>query len=200
MLGRLIARGPERGTTLILAMVFLLAIGLVILATASFAVGANSNTINAKSHQTTLANVEAEASAAIQGVRSSYLYPGCSLGPPPTCPSIYSDPAKTPNGVSYSCTPTGVISTLKVNCVGFGGFANGDGVRTVDFYVCPSGVADCAASAASSQVALFAEVQYRDLPVGEQLTDSHCTPTPGDTLTCGLTVSFTAWDVRLADS
>lgn len=185
----------ERGTALILAMVFLLAVGLVIIATANFAVNASVNTVNARGEQATIANAEAEASAAMQAIRTAYFYPGCDAG---TCPKIYNSLTPT----SYSCTPPGVVSSLEVNCIGSGGSAENQAARTVDFYVCQSaasgGPADCAAAAASSKVLLFAQAQYLDLPAGETSTDNQCTAT--STATCGLTLSVTAWDVRLADS
>lgn len=184
-------QSPEQGTTLILALVFLLAIGLVIVATSTFAVNSNVNTVNTRAQQASLASVESEASAAIQAVRTSFFYPGCSSA---AC-TTYS---KSAPGTSQVCTPqSNVVSTLGVYCVGFGGSANGQAIRIVDFYVCQSGI-DCGASANSSKVLLFAEVAYTDLPPAEDTASNECTAT--STVTCGLTLSITTWDVRLADT
>lgn len=179
----------EHGASLILAMVFLLAVGLVIIATSSFAVNASVNAVNTRGEQTTLANVESEASAAIQAVRGSY----SSLA----CVSVCSTPYAG-SGTDSRCTPSpNVVSSLGVYCVGFGSSFNGTGTRTVDFYVCVSGL-DCAAAANSASVALFAEVAYEDLPPGEVSTANQCTAT--SSVTCGITLSINSWDVRLADS
>lgn len=180
------AEASERGAVLILALVFLLAIGLVTIATASMAVNANANTSNAHTQLVTQANLESEASLAIQATRippgNSYNYAGCSS-------NCY---ATSGFSSASNCTPSaGAISGLTVYCEGSGG--NGSSpTRTVDFYVCKSG------NACPGNPALFAEVIYQDLPAGEPQTADQCTTT--STVTCGLTMTVASWDVRLADS
>ena len=191
MMVRTQRRDGESGSVLILALVFILVVGLLIVATANFAVDASVNTVNSRTSQVTTATVESEASSAIQAIRGAYFYPGCSSSACTTYAALGSA------GTAYTCTPQpNTISSLGVYCIGFGGSANGTALRTVDFYVCAAGI-NCAASANSSKVLLFAEVAYRDLPYEEDNTDNQCTQTT--TKTCGITLSITTWDIRLAD-
>src|ERR1700722_3310653 len=67
-------RNTDAGAALILALVFLLAIGVLLIALANFAVGAQSNTINLKSGRTTEANAANAATVAIEQVRTHYNY------------------------------------------------------------------------------------------------------------------------------
>lgn len=185
----------ERGTVLILALVFLVAIALVILATAAMAVGAQSNTVNTRSQVSSQINDENAVSLALQATRSVY---GYSTGTP-SCSgdACYGSPAPSPTFSSESvCTPSaGGISGITVWCEGSGGSKYGSPTRTVDFYVCASGVNPCAGS---SKVALFAEAVYTDLPPGEPQTADQCAAT--STNTCGISTTITAWDVRGADA
>lgn len=178
----------ERGAVLILALVFLLAIALVTVATAALAVNSNANTSNARQQQLSQANVESEVSLAIQTTRVTYNYGGCAsncYATPPAFPALSSQ---------TNCTPgSGAVGGLSVWCVGSGG--SNYGFRTVDFYVCKSGVSPCAGS---TKVALFAEVVYQDVPAGEAQTNDECSSL--STATCGITMSITSWDARLADS
>ena len=186
----------DGGAVLILAMVFLLAIGLITVATAAMAVNANVNTSNAHQQLVTQANLESEVSLAMQAARNSYDYAGCTSVPAPAADNCY---AASGFSSSANCTPSAAsIGGLSVWCDGSGASANGIPTRTVDFFVCRSGVSPCAGS---PSVALFAEVVYTDLPAGEPQSADQCTrpPTPS-TATCGLTMSVTSWDVSLADS
>jgi hypothetical protein len=178
------SRPSDQGTILIVALVFLLVIGVITAAVAQMAVGASANTTNARIQQTSQADVESEVSLAIQATRSGYDYAGCSSG----CFS------KSGFSSASNCTPGSGISGLSVWCEGSGGSENGVPTRTVDFYVC-QGSSNCAGSATAP---LYAEALYEDLPSGEPLSGDQCTATL--TSTCGITVSLTAWDVRLADS
>ncbi len=175
----------DGGAVLILALVFLLAVGLVTVAIGNMAVNANANTSNSHSQLLTQINLETEASLAIEATRDTFNYAGCAS-------NCYSA-----SGFSSAkmCTPTtAAISGLAVWCEGSGGSANGLPTRTVDFEVCKTVITPCAGSA---DVALFAEVVYMDVPAGEPQSADQCTA--AFTATCGVTMSVTSWDVRLAD-
>lgn len=179
-------RDSDQGTILIIALIFLLVIGVITAAVAQMAIGASANTTNARIEQTSQASLESEVSLAVQATRSGYNYAGCTTG-------CY---AKSGFSSASNCTPvSGGISGLSVWCEGSGGSGNGVPTRTVDFYVCVGSTNNCAGS---SSAPLYAEALYLDLPPAEPLADDQCTTLL--TATCGITVSLTAWDVRLADS
>lgn len=177
----------ESGAVLILAMVFLLAIGLVGVATAGLAVGAGSNTSNVRAQQLTQGNVESEASIAMANARTAYNF--CSGG------SCYGGPSSP-----KICTPASAgISGLEVICEGSGGSGNGQATRTVDFFVCKSGLSSAACTSTTSPAfAVWAEVTYTDVPSGEATTNNQCTALLSQS--CGITATINSWDYRLADS
>lgn len=178
-------RDADEGTILIIALMFLLVIGVITGAVAQMAIGASVNSTNARIQQTSQANLESEVSLAVQAARSGYNYGLCTT-------SCY---ARSGFTSPSDCTPSsGGISGLSVWCEGSGGSENGLPTRTIDFYVCV-GATSCAGSTTAP---LYAEALYLDLPPGEPLSDDQCTAVL--TNTCGITVSLTAWDVRLADS
>jgi hypothetical protein len=201
----------DDGTSLILAIVFLLVIGLSILALANFAVGSSANTSNLRSASTTSANAQSAASVAIQQVRASFNYQ--VQGAPFALNYNVSNP--TANDPAY-CSPTWAESaySFRVYCVGFQS-KNASPTRTVDFYVCdnsasvsfhtctgcpPSGQCTVSSTTPSvpNQVALFAEAQYNDIPPAAP-SSTGCSASPPTVATCGLTMSISAWDLRLAD-
>ena len=177
-------RASEQGTVLIIALIFLLIIGVITAAVAQMAVGASANSTNARIQQTSQADLESTVSLAIQATRSAYNYAGCTT-------SCY---AKSGFSSASNCTPSSGSSGLSVWCEGSGGSQNNVPTRTVDFYVCV-GATNCVGS---TSAALYAEALYLDLPPGEPLSADQCTAALSTT--CGITVSLTAWDVRLADS
>jgi hypothetical protein len=178
----------------VLALVFLLAIGLVGMATAGLAVGAGTNTANARAQQTSQANLESEVSLAIENARSTYDFQGC------TGDSCYAPAGSFSSPVD--CTPpsaAGGLANLRVVCLGSGGSHYGLPIRTIDFYVCGSSVSvSSCASTNPAAYALYGEVTYLDVPKGEAQTDNQCSSAV--TETCGITATIGTWDVRLADS
>ena len=201
------SRIPERkrdsGSTLILALVFLLATGLLTLALATFAVEANTNTTNVRAVGTVNLNAESVATATVEAIRTSYSFPGHAS-------TTYYTPGAT-NPSAVSCTPTEATTSFVVGCIGY---ASPGSIQTriVDLYVCATanvGTGDAGAQAcyqtntalansSSSKIALFAEVTYDDLPPNQPAAAASCSST--NSSTCGMTMTIDHWDVRAADS
>jgi Tfp pilus assembly protein PilX len=198
----------DSGTSLILAIVFLLVMGLAILALANFAVGSSATTANLRSASITSANAQSAASVAIQQVRANFNYQA-----QPATPALnYNVSNPTTNDPAY-CSPAWAESaySFRVYCVGFQS-KNASPTRTVDFYVCATSVSfqactgcpqtntQCTVSSTTptvpNPVALFAEAQYNDVPPAAPGSTGCDTTTIA---TCGLTMSISAWDLRLAD-
>jgi hypothetical protein len=186
------AEGTEAGTALILAIVFLMAMGILVVVLGNLATEASTTTINAHNQTTLETNAESAATAAIQQVRRGYLYP-VTLGG-----TIYGTPSNP--GLAQACEPPGALngapSSLTVFCKGYQFGAT----RTVDFYVCgPSTVAaaQCTAPMSTNEV-LFASVTFVDVPSGDSPLSASCGPTSG--ATCGVTMVINQWDVRTADN
>ena len=182
------SRQSDSGAALILALVFLLAVGTLIVAVGQFAVTAQSNTINLKAERALRANASSAATVAIQQVRVNYAYQ-----PDTSQTALHYD------GTPYLCAPGWVNTSYKVTvfCQGtaYPGTASS---RVVDFYVCKNGTsASTCTAAGSSSTVLVSEVIYDDVPAG-QPTGAQCSA--GSSGTCGLTVSISKWDIRLADS
>ena len=195
---------PERrgdsGSALILALVFLLATGLLILALATFAVEADTNTTNVRAVGTVNLNAESVAMATIQAIRTSYNFPG----QPST--TYYSPGASSPTALT--CTPTQATTSFLVACIGYASPGTTQ-TRMVDLYVCASSSVSgnaqtcylsntALANSSASKIALFAEVTFNDVPPNQPASASACSA--AYTATCGMTMAIDHWDVRAADS
>lgn len=195
---RLRARS-ESGSALILALVFLLATGLLTLALATFAVEADTNTTNVRAVGTVNLNAESVATATIEAIRTSYNFPGQ--------PSTTYYPVGAASPTAVACTPTEATTSFLVACIGYATPGTTQS-RVVDLYVCATAnVASAQAcylsntaapGSASSKIALFAEVTYDDIPPGQPASAAACSSLY--TATCGMTMIIDHWDVRTADS
>ena len=197
----------DAGAALILALVFLLAIGLLTMAIASFAVEADTNTSNVRAVGTVNLNAESVAMATIQAVRRTWVYPGETAA----TTQYYSPGASGTTAVN--CTPTQINSPFFVSCIGYSQPGT-PATRVVDFYVCATANINPATNAASCSgnnqfIALFAEVTFDDVPPNQQPSAAACSAQypglypPGTSQgpdTCGITMAIDRWDVRLADS
>jgi hypothetical protein len=187
----------DRGTALILALVFLLVVSVVILALSNFAVEAGTNTTNLRTQRSIETAAENAATAAMQNVRTNYgatNYETVSSGVvvPPTPKSCL------PSGLSPSLvTPYGTDSSALVAwCMGYP-YPSSIPTRVVDIFVCGGSVSGsaCVANGNSSTI-LQAEVGINDLVAGSSSTTC---PTTSPTQ-CGLSASITTWDIRASDS
>lgn len=169
---RAAAHRDERGATLILAMVLLLAIGLSMAAVITFAGAAATTTTNLHDQTTIQSEAASATTLAIQYAR-------------------YNDtsPSSTPS--TTACLPPGASEPVVVTCSGTSFSAS----RQIQLFTCASGTtASACATATSPVLLLYSEVTYDDIPPGE-LAES-C----AQLNTCGISVIVDDWDVRLADS
>jgi Tfp pilus assembly protein PilX len=184
----------EQGAALVLAIVFLVAMSILVVVLGNLATEASTTTSNVRYQTTIEANAESAATFAIQQVRRSY-----SQAAP------YGSPGNPPS--PQNCLPSGALSgplvadtpyhnSLTVFCAG----TQTGSTRTVNFYVCgPSSVSvsTCISSTSNSEL-LFASVTYFDSPSSDLPLAASCGATSN--ATCGVTMSIDAWDVRTADS
>lgn len=170
----------DQGSALVIALIFILAMGLVMGAITTFATNAMSNTINLNQQRATTADIESTATIAIDYVRNNYVDFGTT---PSNCmpgQSSYATHTEPPASLTAFCTDDFNPGT--------------PASRIVQFYVCPAG-------ATCSHVDLYASVTYDDVPPNAPASADTCTsPLAGHPNTCGLGMTINAWDVRGADN
>jgi hypothetical protein len=170
---RLSRRGSD-GAILVLALVFLVAVSLAVLAMSTWA----GNSLKETVHFESSSSVGDALGAAIQveAQHYRYNYAGATDGLTTCTPG---------NGVvgSYSVE---VYCSIVVNI-------NAADTRVVTFYACLAGETE---STCYSTPSLLATVSYDDYSrSGSTVNDSTCSSTY-DELTCGSAMSIIAWEVR----
>ena len=186
---------------LVLAMVLLLAVGIVGVSLATFATQAETTSealtgpeqtsaagaplaTAPMSERALRANAASAATVTIQAVRSVYTATGLTY---------------TGSVGATACSPSWVSTDYLFNVwCRASAYPGAAATRVVQFYVCSTATtgATCTASG-SSALALYAQVSYDDVPTS-QPTSSACSSL--STSTCGLSMTVDRWDVRLADS
>ncbi len=176
----------DRGTSLILALVFVFVIGMVLVAVGGLAANALLNTTNARAERTSTGDADAAVTIAMQYLRYNpapdpVVAPSC-LPPSSTIPS--SDPAVNIDN------PVQVVCTLAVD-------PTSPQTRVVDFYACPTGVSQSACD--SSATLLHAQVAYNDLNA-DGIDDCYTALPAAVTTSCGTGMNVVLWDVIGADT
>lgn len=169
----------DQGASLIIALVFMLVIGLVMGAILTFARGAFTTTINVAAERSTELNATNAATVAMQSVRRSFTE------------GIYS------STTGASCLPSGNLpdDPYSVWCVGTD--APGTlATRVVQFYVCATS-ANCVSTATS--VVLYAVAIYDDVPPGATPPGYTACGTTA-TSTCGIQMSIATWDLKVNET
>lgn len=169
-----------------MAIVFLLAIALVILALGDFAVQAASTNVSVRAQAKVETAAETAATAAIQQVRVSFTYPQTGNA------TAYATSLST-TPTAQLCSPTGATSAATTYCEGWQLGTS----RRVDFFVCGSTYGSSAANCLA-KTELYASVTYKDIPDGGAPNSSSCSNSSN--ATCGIQMSIGQWDVRIADS
>lgn len=165
----------ERGASLILAIVFVFAVGLALVAIGDFATGALRNTSNLEQLRSNEANAEAATTVALRYVQTSYTA------------SIYA-------GTPTACLPVASVSSDVVWCDQTATPPTGYS-RIVDFYTCPSGTSATNCVVGNAALLLHAQVSYTDWNFAGA---NNCSATTQ--ATCGSGVTIDKWDVLRADS
>lgn len=178
----------QSGSALVLAIIFLLAMALVILALGSFAVQASSTNVSVRAQAKIETAAETAATAAIQQVRVSWNYP---VQTPPV-PTVYSNSLLS-TATPQLCTPSGATSGETIYCEGWQIGTS----RLVNFFVCGSTYATNNPATCLAKTELFASVTYSDIPDGGAPNSASCTKTSN--ATCGISMSIGQWDVRISD-
>jgi hypothetical protein len=188
-------RSPgESGAALIMALIFLLALGLVISAVATLATGSFTTSINLGQERAVEANAESAATMAIDYVRFKYSGAWDNLGnsvSPPVVPSGGTTP--------LNCMPADAAYEGIVTYCAMGTPAPTSGAsRVVEFFACPSNVGAGTTSNPCSGEFLFTVVTFDDLPPNSAGTSNLCDSTHA--ITCGLGMTVDTWDVIRADN
>jgi hypothetical protein len=184
----------ERGSALILALAFVFAVGLIILALASLTSNSMLGTSNARAQRTSLNDAETAIMTAMQYLRSNYggaVYDG-GVTPQSCLPPSASLPASDPR-------VSGQTSTVSLWCI-----ANynptSTATRVVDFYACRTNTTFGTCTTVNSlSLLLHAQVAYNDFPASGVPS---CGPGPGpaSNSTCGTAMTVNTWDIATADS
>lgn len=177
-------RRTDDGAALVMAIAFIFAVGMVLVALGGFAANALLNTNNLTSYRATQGNAEIAVTVAMRYERTRYSPADATTSclPSGTIPAASTNSSST-NPMTVWCTTT--LSTTSYYD------------RVVDFYACPSGVArsTCTANGTGSPLYLHARVAYSDFNFSG--ADS-CTA--ASTATCGTAMTIDAWDVLRADT
>jgi hypothetical protein len=184
---RQLRQSDEQGAVLVMALIFILAVGLVLLAIAQLAGTSLLNTSNLRAERTTEANAENAAMISAQLVRTTAPCAPGSNG----CLLPY-------DGSSNPCPGSGAVPSEVVMCQ-LSWNASSPSTRIVQMYVCSASQAASCTSSASPKVVLYAVVTYGDVPANNPgLYD--CGPPPSGHTTCGIDMTVNNWDVRPADN
>lgn len=167
----------ERGASLILAIVFVFAVGLALVAIGDFATGALRSTSELQSLRSNEANAEAATTVAFRYVQTTYTA------------SIYDGTSPIP-----SCLPSGTSLADVVYCTQSSTPPTGFD-RVVDFYACSSSTSASNCAPGKSGLFLHAQVAYSDHNFAAQKSCSSSTQ-----VTCGAGIVIEKWDVLRADS
>jgi len=184
----------ERGSALILALAFVFAVGLLILALASLTSNSMLSTSNARAQRTSLNDAETAIMTAMQYVRSNYggappgvVYDG-GITQQSCLPQYASLPASDPR-------VPGQTSTVSLWCVANSN-PTSSATRVVDFYACRTNTTFAACTGANpANLLLHAQVSYNDFPASGVPS---CGPTSNST--CGTAMSVNTWDIATTDS
>jgi Tfp pilus assembly protein PilX len=186
-------RRTDQGAALILAIVFLLAMSILVVVLGNLATEASTTTVNVRDQTTVEADAESAGTFAIQQVRRSY-----SLAPYGSPPGQFASPTNClpATALSGPLTQTPYQTSLTVFCAG----SQLGSTRTVNFYVCgpSSASASQCTQPNSKNELLYASVTYVDAPSGDLPLSASCGST--SSATCGVTMTINEWDVRTADN
>ncbi len=195
----------ERGSALILALVFVFAVGLLILALASLTSNSMLSTSNARAQRTSLNDAETATMTAMQYLRTNYAgaaLPTVATRPQSCLPSGAISPPGSGNVALKSSDPrVSGQSTVSLWCVGNYN-PTSSATRVVDFYACRSNTSFTACTN-STNLILRAQVSYNDFPssgvpsCGPTSTSTPSTSTPP---TCGTAMTVNSWDIASTDS
>jgi hypothetical protein len=182
----------DSGAVLIIALIFMLAMGAMIGGVATLATGDFRSSSNLAQQNTLQVNVESAATLAVDNMRYNY-----SAG-------VFDATLDTSTPDCLPGASPATFQGLTVYC--WGNQSPGStGSRVVNFYVCYSqsvsnwkGFVDPPPEC--SQVLLSAKVTFDDVPPDAPPEADNCTAGAPSVNTCGIVMTIDSWDVRAADS
>jgi hypothetical protein len=180
----------DRGAALLMALAFMVALGIVISAVATFATGAFTTSINLGQQRSLEANAESAATIAISNERYQFDHSIPLAGASP-----------------YNCMPaghqiypavTGTAGRMTVFCDIVAQSQGSANSRELEFTACPVSTSATSPPGTCSQVELYALVAYDDVPPNAPGSADSCGRTTPNT--CGIAMTVLTWDVRTADN
>lgn len=187
---RRLEAAEDGGAALIMALVFVTAIGLVMVAVLNLATNSLMNATSLRYQRSVELSADSATNASVEWVRNA-----CPHGGTASCSSLFTASASSP----VRCMPSGVTSmtinsqSMSVWC---SGSASSD-TRYVDFYTCPATVTSgCGTSGTNSgNVIVHANVQFLDSNLDGTVS---CGST--STTSCGIAMTINYWEVTGANS
>ena len=174
------AKRDDRGASLILALIFVFAVGLALVAIGGLATTSLRNTSNLQQLRSSESSAEAATTVALRYVQTSY---AASIYSHTLTSCLPGAPGATVDSTVVSC----VEPTIPSPPPGYS--------RLVDFYACPSSTVWSACTAASSSLVLHAQVAYSDW----SFTGANACSSSSQA-TCGSGIALESWDVIHADT
>jgi hypothetical protein len=168
------ASHPDEGAALILSLLFLVAVGIALLALVNFAGGALLNTVNLNSQRGLEYAADGATTAAAQATRYSY--------------NTYTSPGNCLPGGQTSMTINGIAISVQCSAVNFN--PNSAATREVLFLACRAG------SCTMANSIIQASVTYDDYSTSGSYV---CGPATG-TETCGSGMTVNSWLVQNANT
>jgi len=200
-------RRDESGAALLLALGFVLAIALILVAIASSASNDIASTSNLGSQRSLEFAADGAATLAVQNVRfSGNPYsgpPSASNAPPATTDCLPNGTAGEALGSYHSVTINGV--QMSVFCIAQSDDAISSLTRVISFYACPTAsitvLTPCATQSNGtpySSVVLVALVTFDDYAINN--SNQWCPPPVGKASTCGSSMTINSWVVETANT
>ena len=171
----------DSGSALIIALVLMLALGLLMGALATFAQGALMTKTNLATQRGIELNASNAVTAAMENERKTY------------DPNVYSSTA--PTSTTPNCLPNGALPGNAYYVFCFGTDAPGTLLsRQVQFYACTTSTS-CVGTAANQ--VLYAVADYDDVPPNATPAGFSACNSPTNESTCGIRMTVAVWDLKV---
>jgi hypothetical protein len=183
----------EQGVSLIMAIGFVFAIGILVSAIATFATNAFITSYNLGHQRGVEANAESAATIAIDYERQIYDHTALAATPsnPANCMppgnQIYPTNPSIPAHMTVFCAPLSVNPGTAAS-------------RVMEFTVCPVSTSAMTPPASCGQTDLYTTVIFDDLPPRSGPAADTCPTISTPLNTCGIAMTVQSWDVRTADN
>lgn len=179
----------ESGIALIMALILVVALGLIIGGIADLASGSFVTAYNLGQQRDLEANAESAATIALANQRYQYDSGVITTSTTHEC---------MPSTAEFYPAAVGTSDRMTVFCNALSHSPGSANSRELQFWVCRAS-SSATSPPSSCQVALYAVVSYDDLPPDASPNADTC-PTKPAPNTCGIAMTILTWDVRTADN